>query len=888
MKQNKNWTKRRFPLLKLLVVILVCSSFAGCAKPSIKKVPTTEVGSKDGYNILIDKSKALMNKRQFMRAIETLQKISNLYPADPEAAFLLGKSYFRIEKYDKAILAYEESLSRDKNYYKALTGLWAAKLEMGGSSKELKDIIRKEIETLLKDRRDTPGLSLAAYEGYYFIKDRMKRIQLIKELARNVKDEKLKKNISSYLSRDLITEKDPEQRIELADTYIKNFPHGRGMNVAAWILFAVIIEDLKDESRFLQYADDYLKLSQDNQFVNYAISYWLIEKDLDLKRAIHLLKKNLKLIKNPSFNKRPEHFLKELWMESLKRRKAFYYGHLGWAFYKQGKKLKAKGYLKKATNLYELSDKLYYRFGKVLSEKSNKKKAIRSLKRSLEINDSNNDAENLLGKLLEEEYGFKGTPRQFFAKEKGAPAFSDITEEAGLAAVKGMRVAWGDYNNDGYEDLLLDGPRLFKNLKNGTFINVTELAGLGGLNGYNGGIWGDFNNDGYLDIYLTSKKGNLLIQNISGLYFNDVTLKTFGSLPPEPTEAAAWGDFNNDGFLDLYVANMERAGVERALCSRDHLWKNEGGTKFQDVTEVVGVKSDEGMCGRGVIWGDFNNDGFSDIMVSNYRLNPNFLWQNNGNSSFTDVSEERGVQGREVKKSFGHTIGSVFGDIDNDGDLDLFSANLAHPRYIDLSDKSMVLINSGSHAYNFLNTFKESGITYAETHADPSFGDVDNDGDLDLYVTSIYADRNSFLYINDGEGKFSDVSWLSGTRVKNGWGSAFADIDNDGKLDLIVASSDGIHLFKNNSHDNHWLTVKIRSSTCNSFGVGSRVTINYNGKEQFREVRAGKGTGTQNSIPVEFGLGSYNGQVDIKVQSGCGRIVKSRVEAPDQIITIWD
>ncbi len=889
MKKNQNRTNHRFFQISFVLIIFICGFIAGCAQPFVKKVSTTEVKARDGYSVLIDKSKAMMNKREFLSAIDSLKKASDINPNDAEVQYLLGQSFSRIEKYDQAIPAYEESLRRDKNYYKALSGLWAAKLEMGGSSKELKDIIRKEIETLLKERRNTPGLLLAAYKGYYFIKDRTKRIQLIKELARNVKDEKLRKNVSSQLLEDIITEEDSEQLIELAETYIQNFPDGRGMNIAAWTLFAALVKDLNDESRFLQYADDYLKLSQDNQFVNYAISYWLIEKNLDLERAVALLKRNLKLVRKSSFNKRPEHFLKEEWKEVLKKRKAFYYGRLGWAFYKQGKEWKAKGYLKKAINLYELNDKLHYRLGKVLSEKSNKTKAIRSLKRSLEINDSKNDAENLLGKLLEEAYGFKGTPGQFFAKEKGISAFSDITEEAGLAGVKGKRVAWGDYNNDGYEDLLLDGPRIFQNLKNGIFINVTELVGLGGLNGYNGGVWGDFNNDGYLDIYLTSKKTNLLLRNLGGLYFNDVTVKTFGSLSPEPTEAAAWGDFNNDGFLDLYVANMERAGVEHALCSGDHLWKNDEGTKFQDVTEAGSIKSVEGiMCGRGVIWGDFNNDGFSDIMVSNYRLDPNFLWQNNGNSSFTDVAKEKGVQGRKVKKSFGHTIGSVFGDIDNDGDLDLFSANLAHPRYIELSDKSMVLINSGSHSYNFQNTFKKSGITYAETHSDPSFGDVDNDGDLDLYVTSIYAKRNSFLYMNDGNGKFSDVSWLSGTRVKNGWGSAFADIDNDGRLDLIVASRDGIHLFKNNSHDNHWLTVKVRSSTCNSFGVGSRVTINYNGKEQFREVRAGKGAGTQNSIPVEFGLGAYSGEVDIKVQSGCGRIVKSRIKEADQVITIWD
>ncbi|MFQ5901689.1 MAG: FG-GAP-like repeat-containing protein, partial [Thermodesulfobacteriota bacterium] len=816
-----------------------------------------------------------------------LQKAANLNPTNPEPPYLLGQSFFRMGRYEEALKRFKKALELDRRYYSALHRSWAVRLEMGGNSQEIKDKIRAEIEEMISEKGNVPDILFTAYKGYQYINDRVKRVELIKRLAQMANDDVPKESVAANLLEEIIGEKDTKRRIELAEIYLQNFPNARGGWTATWKLFSDVA-GIKDDKEFLLYAESYLNEIKDNQALNYSVSFWLVKKGIDLEKAKALLERNLNLLKDPSLNKIPEHFLLEEWEKTIKRRKALNYSLLGWVLFKQGKRLEARNYLEQAQRFYDLNDLIHYRLGRILSEEVDKNGAILSLKRSLEIDDKLEKAETLLKRLLQEEYGYKGNAAQFFADKEDVVTFTDITIKAGLGDIKAAKVAWGDYNNDGFEDLLLDGPRLFKNLGGGVFEEVTEDTGMGALKRFNGGIWGDFNNDGFLDIYLMSSKKDLLLKNSGNGGFKNVTMEAFGLMPSESTEAAAWGDFNNDGLLDLYVAVMERKGSELGICSKDRLWRNEDDGTFKDITEEAGIKSDEGMCGRGVVWGDFNNDGFSDIMVSNYRLDPNFLWKNNGDSTFVEVAEEKRIQGEEVEGAYGHTIGSVFGDIDNDGDLDLFSANLAHSRYIEFSDKSMLLINSNGKSFKFSKTFEISGITYAETHSDPSFGDVDNDGDLDLYITSVYPGENSFLYLNNGSGTFRDVSWLSGTRVKNGWGSAFADIDNDGDLDLAVASREGIHLFSNNGNDNHYLTVKFRSSSCNSFGIGSRVKISYKDKEQIREVRTGKGTGTEDSIPVEFGLGRYNGMVDIEVQTGCGYIIKTRVISPDRIITLTD
>jgi tetratricopeptide (TPR) repeat protein len=485
------------------------------------------------------------------------------------------------------------------------------------------------------------------------------------------------------------------------------------------------------------------------------------------------------------------------------------------------------------------------------------------------------------------------------------PVFTDVTDSFGLKDRHESRVAWGDYNNDGFDDLLLNGSVLLRNDTGRGFTDVTDLVGLKGTAG-RGGLWADYNNDGWLDIYVPGGDTvDRLFRNDSGR-FTDATREAGWPSDPYPTEGVGWADFDNDGWVDLYCANYEN--WEKHSYYPDRLYQNRQGV-FADVTKAAGIVPPYGfdLAGRGVNWGDFNDDGYPDCYVSDYRLCENLFWVNNGDSTFSNQAGQLGVAGDEVNGWYGHTIGSEWGDYDNDGDLDLFCANLAHPRYIEFSNRSMLynnLLRSSpgrqppTANQQFVDCRAAAGIRYEETHSDPAWADVDNDGDLDLYITSIYEGRRSFLYQNQlvpftgavldrpGGAYFSEVTWPSGTRVYNGWGCAFADFDNDGDQDLVVGSGSGLRLFRNDSRGNHWLEVKVAGTKANRAGIGARVTVTQGRARQIREVEGGKGTTSQNSLIQHFGLGANAAPVTVEVRFGPTSRVVLRNIKPDQIITV--
>jgi len=491
-----------------------------------------------------------------------------------------------------------------------------------------------------------------------------------------------------------------------------------------------------------------------------------------------------------------------------------------------------------------------------------------------------------------------------------AVCFTDVTDSVGLAGRHEGRVAWGDYNQDGFEDLLLNGCRLFRNDSGRHFTAVTDSVGLAGAKG-RGGVWADYDNDSWLDYYMCGLDTvDRLWHNDHGR-FEDVTVKAGYPSDPYPTEGAAWADFDNDGWVDLYCANYEN--WEKHSYYPDRLYQNRHGV-FQDVTQAAGIIPPYGidLAGRGVNWGDYDNDGYQDCYVSNYRLCENLLWHNNHTATFTNRAGPLGVAGDEVNGWFGHTIGSAWADYDNDGDLDLFCANLAHPRYIEFSNRSMLYENLGPKARpRFIDRRFETGIKYEETHSDPAWADVDNDGDLDLYITSIYEGRRSFLYLNQsqsgrsqpqsksgrpraplvptGNRSFSDVTWLSGTRVFNGWGCAFADFDNDGDMDLVVGSGSGVRLFRNDTKNhNHWLKVRVIGTRHNAAGIGARIIVTQGKKRWLRAVEGGKGTTSQNSLIQHFGLGPSRAPVTVEVRFAPGaRTVQTGIQ-PDRLLTITE
>jgi hypothetical protein len=456
------------------------------------------------------------------------------------------------------------------------------------------------------------------------------------------------------------------------------------------------------------------------------------------------------------------------------------------------------------------------------------------------------------------------------------PFFEDVTDKAGLKGVGGGRVSWGDYNNDGWDDLLVDGARLFRNNRDGTFTEVTQQARLAGGGG--GGLWMDFNNDGWLDFVSTYGKNSSsrIFRNNGDGTFTDVSeAMGFASPRNSPAEGAAVGDFDRDGFVDIYLANYEKGEMGRG--TPDVFWKNIGGKSFRDFTADAGMTVNPPRCGRGVACADYNNDGFLDIYVSNYRLNDNFLWQNNGSASFKNVAAQTGTRGEENSRSFGHTIGSAWGDLNNDGFLDLVCVQFAHPQYRPAHPMTAIYKNSGPPDWKFTNLNRNgaAGIRFEETHSSPALADFDNDGLLDVYITSTYAGRRSFFYRNIGEFKFTDITDRAGLRVLFSWGCAWADFDNDGKMDLAVVTQGqggGVRLFRNMNPDkNHWLKIRLEGDDCNRAAIGARVTVKAGAKTLIREVEGGTGTSCQNSLTCHFGLGAHDGEVTVTVRWICGK-----------------
>ena len=512
--------------------------------------------------------------------------------------------------------------------------------------------------------------------------------------------------------------------------------------------------------------------------------------------------------------------------------------------------------------------------------------------------------------------------------------FENTTEAAGLP--QGMsRMAWGDFDDDGLDDLLVSGKQLFHNNGDGTFTEVTEEAGIGGYS-TNGGVWADYNNDGHLDFYATVN--NYLPScvdasdcvwctlettpqgtSVCDEYIQDHTCEAGRCTPPSretphdllwenngdgtfsdvseiagqpydflPSEAAAWGDFDNDGYVDLYVANYEtpRRWAEGALSqgNLDYLWKNNGDGTFSDVSEEAGVRGLPEQCGRGVAWADYDEDGDLDLYVTNYRLDFNFFWRNNGDGTFENISGSNGTAGELIGSSYGHSIGASWSDVDLDGDWDLFVANLAHPRFIEFSDKSMLYLSSGAPDYVFEEHRQAAGIPYSETHSDPAWGDYDNDGLEDLFLTDIYVGYKAFLYRNDGDAQFTDVTYPSGIDLTNGWGCAWADYDNDGKIDLVSRS-----LWRNQAPNmNHWLKIRLRGVASNSAAIGAVVEVTAAGRTMKRQVEGGKGTGNQNSLTLHFGLGDAQRADLISIYWPSGLQEEYPNVDADQTVTYWE
>lgn len=371
----------------------------------------------------------------------------------------------------------------------------------------------------------------------------------------------------------------------------------------------------------------------------------------------------------------------------------------------------------------------------------------------------------------------------------------------------------------------------------------------------------DNNCDGMVDEPFVN---HILINDGSGRFslFSEAGVEVL-----DHSTAAGFGDANGDGNLDLYWGNW-LVHYPDDPATDDRYFEGNGDGTFVDAQWRAALTLDTPLSCYGVMWNDFNNDGHQDIFVGNYHLYANQLWQNLGNGTFMDVAEYVGAAYDDIPSGNstwpgGHTFGGDFGDIDNDGDIDLYMANLAHPRVQPWSDPSMFLINEGPPNYRFTNMREEYGFIYDEGDVNAAFADFDNDTDLDIAVASLYRGHFSRFYRNDGLAGFTDITYETNTAINDAVSVVWSDVDEDGDLDLFIADRWGpetVHLFINQvGQDNNWLELVLEGTTSNRGAIGARVSLTAGGVTQIRDVRGGGGhSNTQNSRVVHFGLGQEN------------------------------
>jgi hypothetical protein len=514
-------------------------------------------------------------------------------------------------------------------------------------------------------------------------------------------------------------------------------------------------------------------------------------------------------------------------------------------------------------------------------------------------------------------------PLDWLASTGDVGRFQDVAVAAGLTA-RGPNAAGGsvfdDFNGDGRPDLLVTavdaerGASLWLNRGDGTFQDHSDAAGLGDQVAALNVTAADYDNDGDLDVLLVRGGGETplrlsLLRNTGSGRFEDVTLAS-GLGEPIASGSAAWGDYDQDGRVDLFVcgeyASPDQGSAKPRPDSRNRcrLYQNRGDGTFRDVAATAGVTNEQ--CARGAAWGDYDDDGRLDLFVTNRDV-PGRLYHNEGDGTFRDMAPSLDV--------VGPAAGSAcwFWDYDNDGRLDLFvigdQVSLAEFVAFTLgrpdagAGRPRLYRNLG--ADGFREVAREVGLDRPLAALGCNFGDVDNDGFLDLYVgngwrcfSSLVPDR---MFRNVAGQRFEDVTLSAGTgSLRKGNSGSFADWDDDGDLDLFVEtggsvpgdSSDNL-LFQNPGQKNHWLKLKLIGIKTNRAALGARIQVDLQSPDgRTRSIHRTVGNNSScggNSLVQAIGLGAATRVAAVTVSWPTSRTTQTfRDLAADQAIEITE
>ncbi len=445
--------------------------------------------------------------------------------------------------------------------------------------------------------------------------------------------------------------------------------------------------------------------------------------------------------------------------------------------------------------------------------------------------------------------------------------FKDQTAVLGLS-ISGDGACWADLDNDGWVDLVAGGG-VWKNNLGTSFKKIADVGAS---------VAADFDNDGYADLFSWSQFK--LYHNDGGKTFHEIRLP---DLPATVSRGACWADLDNDGFVDLYVGGYE--DWDKGITYPSLVLMNEGGKTFTLHSQSAQYRT------RGLTACDFDQDHDMDVYVSNYRLQPNLLMQNDGSGKLKDVAPRYNAVATSQGFDGGHSIGACWADFDNDGSFDLFAGNFAHVDDRGDQPKSRFLRNLGPKGSFKFDDKGTCGIFYQESYASPAAGDFDNDGDLDLFFTTVYAtasfNRKNYpvLFRNDGGFVFADVTSASGLAEQGAtYQAAWADFNHDGALDLVT----GGKLFAGPPNGAHWLELHLIGDgvKVSRSAIGAQVRIKLKDRTLTRQVEAGTGEGNQNDLTLHFGLGDHKGTVTAEVVWPDGKKQTLRGVRPNHTVDV--
>jgi hypothetical protein len=542
----------------------------------------------------------------------------------------------------------------------------------------------------------------------------------------------------------------------------------------------------------------------------------------------------------------------------------------------------------------------------------------------------------------------KPVPR---GKPSGIPfdaRFTDVAAQAGLTLpviygglehknyileTVGCGVAFFDYDNDGWLDVFVlsgkrlsdgasdSGNRLYKNNRDGTFTDVTEKAGLTHHGWASGVTVGDYNNDGFEDIFVTCYGQNILYHNNGDGTFTDVTAKAgllYGGAP-------RWGsgctfvDYDRDGHLDLFVSNYVDLHMDRIpkpganpYCNfkgvavncgprglpmpRNYLYRNQGDGTFRDVTQEMGVAKAQRTYSMTAVAADLDEDGWTDIYVASDST-PSLLLLNRHRLPFSEEGAERGVAfSADGAEQAG--MGIAIGDYNLDGHLDIFKTHFS-------DDTNVLYRNDGKGEFTDVTLASGFGVETRYTCWGTGFADFDNNGwpDLAVVTGSVYPEVERalpnyplktprFIFRNLGNGKFEELIDEAGPGIAASHcsrGCAFGDFDNDGDVDMIVVNlNEPPSLLRNDLKNNlRWLKVLLIGTTSNRSAIGSRVIAKYGGKTQAQAVLGQSSFYSVNDRRLHFGVGE-NTHADLEVHWTNGLVERFTGIETNQLVTITE